>query len=132
MINSGRNILLNRNNNPALPNMSGTITGWFLDISFNIVERYLNGADWEHRTVKTINTRGVVRPPSDKDLKILREGSWAWEWLQIHCLPDVQIETNQFVEYDGIYYKVMGKKPWGKYGYMRYTLLEAFQAEELG
>jgi len=131
MINSGRNILLNRNTNAALPNMSETIKSWFLDITFEVEEKYLDGADWNFRTVQTINTGGVVRPPSDKDLKILPEGSWAWEWLQIHCLPNVQIETNHFVKYDGKRYKVMAKKDWSKYGYVRYTLLEAYQAEGL-
>lgn len=131
MINSGRNILLNRNTNAALPNMSETIKSWFLDITFEVEEKYLDGADWNFKTVQNINTRGVVRPPSDKDLKILPEGSWAWEWLQIHCLPNVQIETNQFIKYDGKRYKVMAKKDWSKYGYVRYTLLEAYQAEGL-
>ncbi len=121
------------NINHSLPNMSETIKSWFLNITFDIVKREIgDGVDPVITVVKTVNTRGVVRPPSDKDLKILPEGSWAWEWLQIHCLPDVELETNQFVRYDGKFYKVMAKKDWRKYGYMRYTLLEAFTAEQEG
>lgn len=120
------------NINPSLPNMSQTIQSWFLNITFEIVERTIGeSADPEISVIETINTRGVVRPPSDKDLKIMPEGAWGWEWLQIHCLPDVKLEINQFVRYDGQLYKVMAKKDWTKYGYVRYTLLEAFQAEEL-
>lgn len=119
------------NVNPQLPNMSETIKSWFLNLTFEIVERMQVGADfkvdWE--TKQEINVRGVVQPPSDKDLKILPEGSWAWEWLMVHCLPDAQIEVNQFVRYDGTVYKVMKKKDWSKYGYVRYYLLEAFRAE---
>ena len=122
-------------NNSPLPNMSQTIVSWFQDITFNVVTRELtndgDGVDWVPESVQTINTQGVVRPPSDKDLKILPEGTWAWEWLQIHCLPNVQLDTNQFVEYENKRYKVMAKKDWSKYGYIRYTLLEAFQAEQL-
>lgn len=122
-------------NNSPLPNMSQTIVSWFQDITFNVVTRGLtndgDGVDWVPESVQTINTQGVVRPPSDKDLKILPEGTWAWEWLQIHCLPNVQLDTNQFVEYENKRYKVMAKKDWSKYGYVRYTLLEAFQAEQL-
>lgn len=122
-------------NNSPLPNMSQTIVSWFQDITFNVVTRGLtndgDGVDWVPESVQTINTQGVVRPPSDKDLKILPEGTWAWEWLQIHCLPNVQLDTNQFVEYENKRYKVMAKKDWSKYGYIRYTLLEAFQAEQL-
>lgn len=120
------------NINPSLPNISETIKSWFLNITFEIVEREIGMSADPVITVKqTINTRGVVRPPSDKDLKLLPEGAWAWEWLQIHCLPDVELNTNQFVRYDGKLYKVMAKKDWRKYGYMRYTLLEAFRAEQL-
>lgn len=122
-------------NNTGLPNMSQTIQSWFQNITFNVVTRGLtndgDGVDWIPESVKTIKTQGVVRPPSDKDLKILPEGTWAWEWLQIHCLPDVKLETNQYVEYENKRYKVMAKKDWSKYGYVRYTLLEAFQAEQL-
>lgn len=119
------------NTNPQLPNMSETIKSWFLNLTFEIVERVQVGADfkidWE--TKQGISVRGVVQPPSDKDLKILPEGSWAWEWLMLHCLPDTQIDVNQFVRYDGTVYKVMKKKDWSKYGYVRYYLLEAFRAE---
>lgn len=121
------------NTNPSLPNMSETIKSWFLDLTFEIVERDMDGADYiiNWATKETIKVRGVVQPPSDKDLKILPEGSWAWEWLMVHCLPNTQIEVNQFVRYDNTVYKVMKKKDWSKYGYVRYYLLEAFQAEGL-
>ena len=121
------------NTNPQLPNMSETIKSWFLNLTFEIVERGMDGADYiiNWQTKQTINVKGVVQPPSDKELKILPEGSWAWEWLMLHCLPDAQIKVNQFVRYDGIVYTVMKKKDWSKYGYVRYYLLEAFQAEVL-
>ncbi|MBQ5900596.1 MAG: hypothetical protein IIW86_01915 [Clostridia bacterium] len=128
MIISAGNTPLN-NTNAALPNMANTITSWFLNITFDIVERVLDGADWTENTTQTINTRGVVQPPRDKDLKIFPEGTWAWEWLMLHCLPDVQLEVNQYVRYDGTLYKVMAKKNWQKYGYCRYMLLEAFKAD---
>lgn len=119
------------NTNSNLPNMSATIQGWFLNISFEVVERYMVGADWVESNPITVHTKGVVRPPSDKDLKILPEGTWAWEWLQIHCLPNLKLDNNQYIKYDGTIYKVMAKKDYSKYGYIRYTVLEAFQAQEL-
>lgn len=130
---NGKNQTLN-NINSNLPNMSGTIQGWFLDITFKYVTRVIDedSADFAEETEKIINTKGVVRPPSSKDLKLMPEGAWAWEWLQIHCLPDVKLETNQFVIYDGKRYKVMDKKDYSKYGYVRYTLLEAYTAENEG
>jgi hypothetical protein len=115
--------------------MAQTIQGWFQPVEFEVITRSLaddgDGVDWVSETVTLIKTQGVVRPPSDKDLKILPEGTWAWEWLQIHCLPNVELNTNQFVIYKEKRYKVMAKKDWTEYGYIRYTLLEAFQAEQL-
>lgn len=119
-----------QNINTNLPNMSNTITNWFLNVTFNEVTRVLDGADWVERPGKSINTKGVVQPPSDKDLKILPEGTWAWEWLLVHCLPNLQLETNQFIYYDGVKYKVMARKDYKKYGYIRYTLLEAYRTNQ--
>lgn len=131
MIQSARNLKLN-NTNSALPDMSGVITSWFLDITLQVVNRVMDGADWIEQDALLIKTKGVVQPPNPQDLKIMPEGAWAWEWLTVHCLPDVQLETNQYIRYDGKLYKVMAKKDWRKYGYVKYTLLEAFTADEEG
>lgn len=133
MIISAKNKSL-KNQNSNLPNMSETIKSWFLNISFQYVTRSLSedSADLTTETSQTINTLGVVRPPSEQELKLMPEGAWSWEWLQIHCLPDVIMETNQYVIYDGKKYKVMDKKDYSKYGYVRYTLLEAYQADSEG
>lgn len=133
MIMNAKNQTL-KNINSNLPNMSGTIQGWFLDVTFKYVTRVLDddSADFTEETEQIIYTKGVVRPPSAKDLKLMPEGVWAWEWLQIHCLPDVVLDTNQFVIYNDKRYKVMDKKDYSKYGYVRYTLLEAYTAENKG
>lgn len=130
MIQNARNVTLN-NRNTGLPNMSNTITKWFMDITFVEVNRVLNGADWEETDGVTYNTKGVVQPPRDEDLKIFPIGCWSWEWLMVHCLPNLQLDTNQYIKYDGTTYKVMMKKDWSKYGYIRYLLLEAYKADEL-
>ena len=130
MIQNGKNLKLN-NSNSNLPNMSNTIVGWFLNITFDVVERVLDGADYVNSIVKTINTKGVVQPPRDEDLKILPEGTWSWEWLMLHCLPNVDIKTNQYIIYDNKTYKVMAKKDFTKYGYIRYMILESWRANNL-
>lgn len=129
MIQNANNRLLN-NTNSALPNMTNTIMNWFLNITFERVERVLDGADWVETVTGTIETKGVVQPPRDEDLKIYPEGTWSWQWLMVHCLPNVQLKTNDYIKYDGVVYKVMGKKDFSKYGYVRYMLAEAFQADE--
>ena len=130
MLYNARNTILS-NNNRNLPNMSLTITKWFLNITFQEVIRTLDGADWVETLGQVYNTRGVVQPPRDEDLKIYPMGCWGWKWQMLHTLPDVQLTTNQYIKYDGVTYKVMSKKQWEKYGYVRYMLLEAFEADKL-
>lgn len=130
MIISAKNKKLN-NFNSNLPNMANTIQDWFLSISFDIIERTRQGVDWIEGSSTTVNTMGVVQPPRDKDLEILPMGTWQWEWLLIHCLPDVQLENNQYIRYSGKKYKVMAKKDFTQYGYVRYTVLEAYRADTL-
>ncbi len=130
MIHSAKNNLM-KNTNSALPNMSGTITSWFLDITFYTVERVMQGAEWIEQPGQALKTKGVVQPASNEQLKIMPEGAWTWENLWVHCLPDLQLETNQYIYYDDKKYKVMAKKDYCKYGYVEYQLTEAFNAEEI-
>lgn len=128
MINLSQNTLMN-NTNSQLPNMSSTITAWFLDITFYTVKRTMQGAEWIETPGEELKTKGVVQPPSNEQLKIMPEGAWAWETLWVHCLPNIQLEPNQYIYYDGKKYKVMNKKDWVKYGYVEYMLVEAFEDE---
>ena len=132
MINFGANNLI-QNTNPNLPNVSDVIVDWFINVTFEVVEKVMVGADYieDWQTKEVINTRGVVQPPSPKDLKLLPEGAWAWEWLTVHVLPNVQFKVNQYIRYDNKVYKIMSKKDWSKYGYVKYTILEAFKADEV-
>lgn len=131
MIYSAKNNLI-QNTNSNLPNVSDVIVDWFINVTFEIVEKVMVGADYEEdwETKEVINTRGVVQPPSPKDLKLLPEGAWAWEWQTVHTLPNVQFNVNQYIRYNGKIYKIMSKKDWSKYGYVKYTILEAFRADE--
>ena len=128
IISAGNNKL---NSNSTLPNMSNTITSWFQNISFEVIETIRQGIDRVEGSKTTINTRGVVQAPRDKDLEILPIGTWNFEWLLIHCLPDVELNNNQYIIYNDKKYKVMAKKDFTAYGYVRYTVLEAYKADTL-
>lgn len=130
MIQNGKDFKLSNINN-NLPNMANTIANWFLNITLEKVERVMQGADWVMSTVEKINTKGVVQPPSDIDLKVLPEGTWNWEWLMLHCLPNSNLNVNNFIKYDGKSYKIMAKKDFSKYGYIKLIILEAYKAEQL-
>lgn len=111
-----------------LPDMSRTIMSWFQDLKFGKVTRENVNADWKE-TIEEISTKGVVQPPKDEILKVMAEGMRFWEWQMIHCLPNLQLINNEYIYYEGKKYKVMDKKNYEKYGYVRYMILEAFRAD---
>ena len=125
MINAKDFSLKNMNSN--LPNMANTIKGWFLDITLQVVERQMVGADFEDVVTSTIKTKGVVQPTKDEDLVILGEGTRSWEYMTLHCLANVNLQTNQFIRYDGVKYKILSRKNYQKYGYIRYIMCEGFE-----
>lgn len=113
------------NSGGNLPNMSGTIVGWFQKITFGVVVR--SQTDWDDQeTVTNVSTMGVVQPYKPTDLEIQEAGTRSWGWQMIHCLPDLVLENNQFIYYEGVKYKVMNHYPYDKYGYRQYVICEGF------
>ena len=83
--------------NGNLPNMSETIVGWFLPIRIGIVTREV--VDFEQvETIKWVDTQGVVQQYHTENLVINKDGDRSWDWIQIHCLPDLQLENDKLKE----------------------------------
>ena len=111
-----------------LPNMSNTIIGWFQDITFGVVTRTV--VDYESvKTIQTVKTKGVVQPYQPTELDIQVAGSRSWNWLMIHCLPDLNLEENSYIYYKDIQYKVMKKYFYEEYGYYEYVICEGYENE---
>ena len=127
MIQNAKNKKINGNN--KLPNMSGTIVDWFLPIRVGIVSRALS--DYEQvESIKWIDTQGVVQQYKTQDLEITKEGDRSWDILQIHCLPDLQLENDDVIIYKNMRYKVMNNNNYSDYGYMEYICYETFVRSE--
>ena len=123
MITRAKNKKINQNNN--LPNMSSTIVGWFLPIKIGIVTRGI--VDYEQtKSVKWIKTEGVVQQYKTQDLEISKEGERSWDLLQIHCLPNLQLENDDLIIYKDTLYKVMNNNNYSDYGYMEYICVETY------
>lgn len=127
MIQNAKNKKINGNN--KLPNMSGTIVDWFLPIRVGIVSRALS--DYEQvESIKWIDTQGVVQQYKTQDLEINKDGDRSWDILQIHCLPDLQLENDDVIIYKNTKYKVMNNNNYSDYGYMEYICYETFVRSE--
>lgn len=122
MITSAKNKRLSQN----LPNMSQTIIGWFQPITFVKISREI--VDYEQvLTETTIKTQGVVQPYKPEPLEIQQAGTRSWIWQDMHCLPDVVLNTDEIIIYKNVKYKVLFKKDYTEYGYVEYMLCEAFE-----
>ncbi|MEE0061552.1 MAG: hypothetical protein UE295_12050 [Acutalibacteraceae bacterium] len=112
-----------------LPNMSSTIVGWFLPIRIGIITRTV--VDFEQvETVKWVDTQGVVQQYHTENLEISKDGDRSWDVIQIHCLPDLQLENDNLIIYKDIVYKVMNNNNYSDYGYMEYICVETFTRTE--
>lgn len=125
MITNGKNRAILGGN---LPNMSQIIVGWFQPITFGVVTTTL--VDFEKvENIEYVDTNGVVQPPRPEAIEIQPEGIRNWEWLEVHCLPNLQVNINEFIIYNGLRYKVMQKENFSAYGYVKYLILEAYRGE---
>ena len=123
MITNAKNKKINQNGN--LPNMSDTIVGWFLPIRVGIVSRSV--VDYEQsKSVQWIDTQGVVQQYKTQDLEITKAGERSWDLLQIHCLPNLQLDNDDLIIYKDTLYKVMNNNNYSDYGYMEYICIETF------
>lgn len=115
----------NKITNTALPNMSQTIIGWFQPITFVKISRTI--VDYEQVLAETkIDTAGVVQIYKPEPLEIQQFGTRSWVWQDMHCLPDVILNTDDIIIYKNTRYKVLFKKDYKEYGYVEYMLCEAF------
>lgn len=110
-----------------LPNMSQTIISWFQPLTFITLKKTVDNNFEEVITETKVNTQGVVQPPKPEIIEIQPEGIRNWEWLEIHCLPNLQLNINEYIIYNGLKYKVMQKENYAAYGYMLYRVLEAYR-----
>ena len=122
-------MIINGKNNKistGLPNMSNTIVGWFQPITFGVVTSEIVNFE-KVESIEYIDTNGVVQPPKPEVIEIQPEGIRNWEWLEVHCLPNIQVDINEYIYYNNLKYKVMQRENYSAYGYVKYVILESYR-----
>jgi len=129
MITNAGNTTLNQAHS-NLPNLSMTITKWFISIDFVRITK--TTVDFE--TVETESSesfQGVVQNLDSKQLQIYPEAQRAWGWKMIHALPSLIMNVDDRMIFDSIKYRVMNIRDYKEYGYMEYHIVEDYRFLEV-
>ena len=112
-------------NTASLPIMRGTLRGWFRAITFSVKAQSVSGGLMTETFVDT-TFMGVVQPLNRKDLLLKPEGQRSWQWLQIHALPGLVLNTDDIIKYNGENYRILGTWNWDSYGYVEYHAIKDY------
>lgn len=109
----------------GLPYMGDVVASWARPITVGLVTKeMLDGEVVE--TVEDIDTRGMLQPFTASQLAIKPEGQRTWDWSALHALPDLTLTLDDIVTIFGRRFRVMTKKDYTLYGYLRYELVENY------
>lgn len=64
--------------------------------------------------------------PMSENLAVRKEGERSWRWYVFHFEPDVCLETDDVIIFQGTKYRIMEKENWGQYGFIRYNAVEDY------
>lgn len=110
----------------GLPDVSGAMLNWFQNMTFiQIVKTVVNFQVVE--TPTKIDFQGVWQPFSPKQLALLPEGQRAWSWFMCHADPNLKLDTDEIIKYEGQNYRVMANNDYTHYGYREYHLVQDYR-----
>lgn len=123
MIMNGKDFKIGAQSN--LPDVSDALLDWFQNMTFDLITKAITDYDLTE-TATTISTKGVRQPFSAQQLSIKPEGQRAWKWETLHCLPNVKLNPDDIVVFNGVRYRVMEKLDYSEYGYLEYHIIQDY------
>lgn len=113
--------------NPGtLPNVSDALFDWFQPIlATQIVKTQVNYQTIEAGVPRRF--QGVIQPFSGREIQMKPEGQRSWDWVWLHCFPNITFEPDDQVWIGNRVYRVMKLNDYSKYGYLLYELQSDFQ-----
>lgn len=127
MITNASSIPLN-DTAPNLPNMGGTLPGWFLKMSLGLITKVIVN-NRVQETVTNFEVMGVIQPFNAQQLEIKPEGQRAWKWHMIHCQPSFPVKPDDTIVYKGARYRIMSKWGYDDYGFCEYDAVKDYETE---
>jgi hypothetical protein len=109
------------------PDVSSALIGWSEPIQMVRVFKHIVDRETVNEE-KPFTCSGMIQPFSARELSIKSEGERSWKWYMLHTTPDVDLNTGEEFFVDKIKYKVMGKLPYSRNGYVQYELIQTYQS----
>lgn len=125
MITNANSIPLNMTT-PNLPNMGGTLEGWFQKMAIGLISKVIV-SNRVQETVTPYEVMGVIQPFSAEELQIKPEGQRSWRWHMIHCQPSFPVKTDDTIVYRNERYRVMSKWGYDAYGFCQYDAVKDYE-----
>lgn len=97
----------------TLPNMSSTLLGWTQSVSLKTATT--TTVDFVPTTSIASQTIQAVIQPAQKEVLAPAEIDWSLNYITVHSVS--QIDIGQYIEYNGVNYKVVQILQYGDYGY---------------
>ncbi len=109
-----------------IPKIQFALNGWESPIT--LIKITQAKVDFEVvNTQEQISFQGVIQPLNAEALKIGPLEMRSWEWLMIHTRINIELQTNDLIEYEGKQYKVMFEKDYSLNNYYEYHLVKNYE-----
>ncbi len=127
MIQNGADTPLNQNPG-TLPNVQGALLNWLQPMTFTLIVKTVENAVLVE-TPTDISTMGVRQPFTSRQLSIKPEGQRQWLWETMHCLPGIDLKTDDVIVFNGVKYRVMQSLNWTEYGYNEFHIVQGYTSD---
>ena len=112
--------------NPRLPNVNAAVLKWAQPLSFRVVEKKTVDRELVETLSEPVTGSGTLQPMREEQIAMKMEGQRSWKWWKLHADPMLTLELDTVVERNGVRFRVLGKKDFSEYGYIKYELAEDF------
>lgn len=109
----------------SLPDVSVALHNWMQMMTFNLIcKKIIDGYTQEIKS--EIITHAVRQPMSAQMISLQPAGQRSWKWETLHALPDLEMNIDDQVTYQGDTFRVTGKTDCSEYGYIEYQMVQDF------
>lgn len=107
----------------TIPDVSGALKDWYQTMVFEkVIKSVVAFQAVESGT--PITFQGTFMPLTERQLMLKPEGQRAWSWFLVYAEPQLTLQVDDVVIWNGKQTRVMGRTDYGLYGYVQYSLVQ--------